>query len=268
MTGPNEDKKGLVGFGKPPKDHQFKKGRTGNPRGRPPKDKSAKLRAVAHTQHEDILLFEGLRPIQIRENDQVVEMPMIQAVVRIMGVAAVKGNARAQATVTAMFQAVQAKRKEELLQLFKMVVEYKAEWDGVFAECDLRRQPRPEPIPHPDDLALDFNAMDVKFNGPMSSEEKAKWDHMLAFKAANLQEIAECRELMKTDKENRAEYEEEIRYAQNMIDIVDGVMPDEETRRAPGFDLLNWRKQKGVLEVLEKRRRRLRTGAKSLPTPF
>jgi hypothetical protein len=55
----------------------------------------------------DMILFEAIRPVQIRENDKVVELPMIQAILRSLSVSALKGSHRAQIAVAKMVQATQ-----------------------------------------------------------------------------------------------------------------------------------------------------------------
>jgi hypothetical protein len=142
-----------VGYGKPPRERQFQKGRSGNPAGRPRKVRED--RDPPSTPLEDILLAEAMRPIQLMENGAVVEMPMIQAVIRSMGVAAVKGDHRAQTALAAMVQATQEKREKGLQDLAAAAMKYKAHWKEVFEECRRRGEPLPDPVPHPSDYGLE-----------------------------------------------------------------------------------------------------------------
>jgi len=83
----------LVGYRRPPAEHRFRKGQSGNPGGRP---KGSKSKAI-DTGHgmkaaEEFLRLEAYRPVTIREGEKLLELPAIQAVFRAMGVAALKGN--------------------------------------------------------------------------------------------------------------------------------------------------------------------------------
>lgn len=255
-----------VGYKRPPTQHQFKKGVSGNPRGRPPKERTQPQRTLSHTQLDEILLKEALRPIQIRENDQVVELPMIQAVLRSLGVAAVKGHHRSQLALAGMVKAVQTAQHEELKELFINAVQYKDHWEKVFADCDRRGVPRPEPVPHPAEIVIDDKRMTVQFNGPTTADEKARWDRMLAQKQESLEEIASLKEQAKHSKKYKSFYEAEIEHERELAELCGCVIPDEATRRRPGFDLQEWREQQpGYRELMTRGRRRHRTGSPRKP---
>src|SRR5580692_2548138 len=81
-------------FQKPPIEHQFKKGQSGNPNGRP-KKRTADLIGGIDDRLHTMALAEATRPIKVREGDKVSEMPAVQAVFRAMFRAAAQGDVRA-----------------------------------------------------------------------------------------------------------------------------------------------------------------------------
>ena len=235
-----------IGYRKPPPEHQFKKGVSGNPRGRPRKPQSKASYPAGYAELDDIVLKEALRPISVRENDQTVEMPMIQAVLRSMGVAAVKGHHRSQVVLASMVKSVQSARFEERRELFVKAIDYKGSWREAFEDADRRGEPRPEPVPHPDDIVLDSDTLEVRFNGPMSPDDQAYWDMMLERKAHALEEIAYYREKLKRPGKLKELYAAELSNEQKLVDLIDAFIPSEDIRRRPGFDIRKWRESHPV----------------------
>ena len=90
-----------VGYGKPPAHTRFRRGRSGNPGGRPRGMTAGRATALA--------LKELYRPVTVREGDKLVKLPAIQAVLRSKVALAAKGNGPAQ---RALFEIARAIERE------------------------------------------------------------------------------------------------------------------------------------------------------------
>lgn len=253
-----DQSKALVGYRQPPAAHRFRKGASGNPRGRPRKKAKPGKAAGPVTRLEDLIMQEAYRPIQIRENGKLEELPMIQAVLRSLGVAAVKGSHRAQLAVTGLVQAVEQRSLSERHAMLEAAIEYKRGWEEVFEICDRRGEPRPDPVPHPDDILVDVRAGQVIFNGPMDDHHKAHWEQLVARRAASLLEIEESRKEIEENPELRVHYESDIVHEQRIADMIGRLIPDEVTRRAPGFNIDEWRQQQAEAHERREQWRQLR----------
>jgi uncharacterized protein DUF5681 len=167
-----------TGYGKPPVDTRFRKGISGNPRGRT-KGAKNKTPALNEERMKTILIEEAYRTISVRDGERNLKMPVIKAVIRGIALAAAKGQQRSQRVFTSLLQTTEKGNKALADEHLKTMIEYKAGW-----ESELERRKRegiiaPDPIPHPDDIVIDFKTGTVRIEGPFTKEEKTEWDKML-----------------------------------------------------------------------------------------
>ena len=180
-----------VGYGKPPKASRFKPGTSGNPGGRPKGSGRAKPADVVVEQMKALVLEEAYRPIQIRDGDKLVELPLVRAVVRSLGLNAAKGQHRSQTTLLDLVTAVEGERRSNRERLFEEVIDYKLHWEKEIALARRAGLPEPTPLPHPDSLIVNpFNGSVIS-RGPWTEEEKAEYDQMIAFKREMEEELEE-----------------------------------------------------------------------------
>ena len=190
-----------VGYGKPPEDTRFRKGQSGNPRGRP-KGARNKLPALNEERMNNIILEEAYRTITVRDGTRTVTVPIARAVLRSIAVNAVKGQHRSQQLFAELLSRVETSHKALHDSWFSNALDYKIAWDE-----ELQRRDRagithlPPPLPHPDHILFDMNRGTVIVRGLKTREEKVVFDEAYGElrRQVILREI--CRDALVTEED-------------------------------------------------------------------
>lgn len=164
-----------VGYKKPPKEHRWTKGTSGNPSGRPRGSRN-KVPKNSLNPYLDIFLQEMDRIVSLKEGDKTLELPVFQASMRKLGIKAMTGDLRALEIVAERTQLAHKARLEEMKAHLRSVEMYKAEWEPKFEAA--RRSGRPEPtqLPHPAHVNISSTTLLIEITGPTAKEEKEQWD--------------------------------------------------------------------------------------------
>ncbi|HEY4135521.1 MAG TPA: DUF5681 domain-containing protein [Alphaproteobacteria bacterium] len=164
-----------VGYGKPPQTTQFAKGRSGNPRGRPKKPKVAPIR-LSDAPSDMFLQTEIYRPVTVRENGKTFQLPLMQALLRGMSMAGLKGSRLSQQYLLELAAAAEERHFQSKVERYKRLAAIKHQGEKQMAEHKRRGLPPPQLLPHPDDIVLKPEAGEAYVNGPETPEEARRYD--------------------------------------------------------------------------------------------
>ena len=224
----SSDKKSYtVGYAKPPLHSRFQKGKSGNPRGRK-KGSVGKIPKLNEERLKSIILEEAYRDIKVNDGNRQVTISMTKAVVRSIAVQAAKGNVRAQRLFTQMLAETERDRKQLYDSYVEVLIDYKITWENEIDRCRKQGIEPPEPLPHPDDIILDFSTGDIRIKGPMTKEQKIKWDKLRQRKADCLESIQEDEKLLREEPDcpYKDQILDNIAFERRMLAMIQKVIPD------------------------------------------
>jgi len=217
-----------VGYAKPPVTTRFRPGQSGNPSGR--RKGSIKKRPALPALNEErlktIVLEEAYRSISINDSNGQIDIPMAQAVVRSLAVNAAKGNQRAQRLFTELLSSVERDNKKLHDEWLQTAINYKVEWDEELARRKRFGIEASPPLPHPDDIIIDMNTGSVRIKGPMTREDKARWDELRDLKATIKFDIDEMTALLAEQPEERDQIKAEIQHSRRILQMISAVVGD------------------------------------------
>lgn len=207
-----------VGYARPPNETKFQKGQSGNPKGRP-KGAKSKLPRLDEERLKSIIIREAYRPIKMRDGTKEVTLALAEAVFRSICVNAAKGKTRAQRLFTQMLERTETANKRHADEWLKAAIEYRIECMNRIDCCKRLGLPIPEMLPHPDHVVIDMVHNTATIIGPMTPEDKVRWDRLQDCKnlcIGNIRQLSE--ELARArSPRRRAEIEDKLEVNQSIL---------------------------------------------------
>jgi hypothetical protein len=156
-----------VGYKRPPRHTRFKKGQSGNPKGRPRKNDFG---LGAGRSANRLALQEADRRITLTDASGPSEITAIEAVIRKQLATALKGNAYAQKHAIERYDVAERERRSQIAEDIEIWEYYIEQTRKEIADAEAKGETPPNPLPHPDDIVLDHDK-GVRFLGPILPED-------------------------------------------------------------------------------------------------
>lgn len=170
-----------VGYGKPPKHTQFTKGRSGNPKGRPKKKSKRPIR-LSDAVSDRFLEEEAYRQVTLRENGEMIQLPVLQAIMRSLTTNAVKGSRLSQKYFIEYVAQAEELSYRAKMDRYLRLRDLKRDGEESLERARRNNAPMPDLLPHPDDIVLDHFNGNAYINGPATEEDAKYYDHIVSFR--------------------------------------------------------------------------------------
>lgn len=206
LRGPDENEPAYeVGYGKPPAQTQFRKGQSGNPGGRPKgsRNRANSIPALNEERMKTVVLEEAYRLVGMREGDRLVEIPVVQAVIRSIAANAAKGNHRSQQLFGELVQWVERENRQLHDEWLETAIEYKRDWEKALMRSDCAGTTGSDPLPHPDDIVIDMQTGQVEIRGPRTKEEQVEWEKAREHLQEHSEFVEEIEEMIQDRPKNQ-----------------------------------------------------------------
>lgn len=166
--------------------------------------------------------------IKVRDGDRNVTVPMAQAIIRSMAVSAVKGQHRAQRLFSELVAKAERQQHVQHEEWLHLALTYKSAWEDELAHRAELGVTGPAPLPHPDQIVIDLRRGTADIVGPVTKEEKVKYDKVAERKGMALEDLEDMTHqlALATNEKMQAFFRDDIKQTNRVLDAIRKVLPD------------------------------------------
>lgn len=159
-----------------PKDGRFRKGQSGNPKGRPRRSTSAKTSII-----DELMRAMAKDKITVRDRDGTHEVTHTEAVLKARLKSAVGGSPFAQRDYLKDMQRIEAEDRQRIEEEVEFWTDVRSQRREIFARAEREGVPAPAIYPHPEDIVID-RERGVRIVGPLNAEDQEKLEDTVGFR--------------------------------------------------------------------------------------
>jgi hypothetical protein len=165
-----------IGYGSPPKSGQFRKGKSGNPKGRPRTQQADELLVPAPARYptHEHLRAEADRRIVVTDATGRKTITVREGILRTRSLRALQGSVLAQRDSLRDFAQEDERVHQQHKKSFEYWHEYQNEGRAKIAMAMKRGEAPPDLLPHPEDIHLDWARLEVQIIGAVDEAERAR----------------------------------------------------------------------------------------------
>lgn len=152
---------------------QYRKGKSGNPRGRPRKASEPVVLAPALFPTRELLRATAVKTITVTDAAGPRRISRTEAVIESLSVMAIKGKVYAARAYLDYNLVEDERHLRERREAFDYWKSYRDRARAAIEVITKSGGDIPDIHPHPDDIVLDHATLDVGFRGPITKEERA-----------------------------------------------------------------------------------------------
>lgn len=178
-----------VGYGKPPQHSQFKKGQSGNPLGRPRKNKTKPSRGPIHSGPLELVQEHLTRKITAKDGSGTHQVPAHLASVRMIEQGAAEGSVQLRKyfyTITRQAELEQQARMAEDRAFWIDYIQRHAEISRLLRKADPLLA---EWLPAPEDLTMQPGLL-AQYRGAITTGEAQNLEHLRRLRDALIAQVA------------------------------------------------------------------------------